>query len=81
MSHEPDAWLGFNEAMARFKATYYWKTLPRPHNHQRCAIFTAKRRSAMVARILKENNFQDLGAYLAGLAAQSQAVINKVNPP
>ena len=42
LSHEPDAWLGFNEAMARFKATYYWKTLPRPHNHQRCAIFTAK---------------------------------------
>lgn len=23
LSHEPDAWLGFNEAMARFKATYY----------------------------------------------------------
>jgi len=40
-----------------------------------------EKRSAMVARILKENNFQDLGAYLAGLAAQSQAVINKVNPP
>ncbi|CJL91587.1 Uncharacterised protein [Streptococcus pneumoniae] len=83
LSHEPDAWLGFNEAMARFKATYYWKTLPRPHNHQRCAIFLPlkEKRSAMVARILKENNFQDLGAYLAGLAAQSQAVINKVNPP
>lgn len=83
LSHEPDAWLGFKDAMARFKATYYWKTLPRPHDHQRCAIFLPlkEKRSALVAKILKENNFQDLGAYLAGLAGQSQALINKVSPP
>ncbi|MDT3711037.1 MAG: hypothetical protein ROZ65_13070 [Pseudomonadaceae bacterium] len=75
--------LGWGSTKLWLASTYYWKTLPRPHNHQRCAIFLPlkEKRSAMVARILKENNFQDLGAYLAGLAAQSQAVINKVNPP
>lgn len=82
LSHDPDAWLGFNEAMARFKATYYWKTLPRPHNHHRYAIFLPlkEQRSALVAKVLRDHNFQDLGAYLAGLAAQSLAFINKVGP-
>lgn len=73
MSSEPDAWLGFNDAMANFKATYYWKTLPRPHNNKRYAVFLPlkEKRSALVAKVLRDRGYQDLGALLAGIAARS----------
>ncbi|HGW4498779.1 DUF6685 family protein [Stutzerimonas nitrititolerans] len=77
LSSESEAWLGFNEAMARFRATYYWKTLPRPHNKHGYAVFLplTEKRSALVARILEEYGFQDLGAYLSELAARSSSFI------
>ncbi|MFI8742179.1 DUF6685 family protein [Pseudomonas sp. NPDC077405] len=56
---------------------YYWKTLPRPHNKHGYAVFLplTEKRSALVARILEEYGFQDLGAYLSELAARSSSFI------
>lgn len=60
--------MGFHKAMRSFKATYYWKDLPRPYTDQ-CAVFLpkAEKRSVKVAEILNASAFQDLGRYLNGL--------------
>lgn len=83
LSSESEAWLGFNEAMARFRATYYWKTLPRPHNSRGYAVFLPlkEKRSALVASILAERGFQDLGAYLSDLAARSRSFAQAIQIP
>ena len=61
--------MGFHKAMRSFKATYYWKDLPRPYTDQ-CAVFLpkAEKRSAKVAEILNASAFQDLGRYLKSLS-------------
>lgn len=61
--------MGFHKAMRSFKATYYWKDLPRPYTDQ-CAVFLpkAEKRSAKVAEILNASAFHDLGLYLKGLS-------------
>jgi hypothetical protein len=61
--------MGFHRAMQSFKATYYWKDLPRPYADQ-CAVFLPKseKRSANVAKILHASDFQDLGRYLKNLS-------------
>ncbi|MNR10183.1 hypothetical protein D3C85_1264190 [compost metagenome] len=63
--------MGLHKAMMSFKATYYWKDLPRPYTDQ-CAVFLpkAEKRSAKVAEILRASAFQDLGRYLKDLSTR-----------
>jgi hypothetical protein len=63
--------MGLHKAMMSFKATYYWKDLPRPYSDQ-CAVFLPKteKRSAKVAEILRASAFQDLGRYLKDLSTR-----------
>ncbi|WP_348970946.1 DUF6685 family protein [Pseudomonas atacamensis] len=63
--------MGFHRAMQSFKATYYWKNLPRPYTEQ-CAVFLpkAERKSAKVAEILHASAFQDLGCYLKDISTR-----------
>lgn len=58
----------FNDAMGAFRATYGWRSLPRPYDSNR-AIFLPKDepRSALVANALSDAGAYDLGAYLARL--------------
>ena len=63
--------MGFHRAMQSFKATYYWKDLPRPYTDQ-CAVFLpkAETRSAKVADVLHASAFQDLGRYLKDISTR-----------
>ena len=57
--------------MQSFKATYYWKDLPRPYTEQ-FAVFLPKadRKSAKVAEILHASAFQNLGCYLKDISTR-----------
>jgi len=65
------AWLKFHEAMAAFRAAYFWKPLPRPYHDLR-AIFLPRdeARSAIAADVMREAGAFDLGQHLYELAAR-----------
>lgn len=65
----------FNDAMRAFRATYGWRSLPRPYDSNR-AIFLPKdeQRSILVANILLDAGVYDLGAYLAELVKRQKLI-------
>jgi len=65
----------FNDAMRAFRATYGWRSLPRPYDSYR-AIFLPKDepRSILVANVLLDAGVYDLGAYLAELVNRQKPI-------
>lgn len=74
ISDEPEIFNAFFEAMRSFKATWLWLKMSSPYNESRAILLPkSEKRSVRVADAFRLAGIIDLGAYLAGLAAQQHA--------